>query len=182
MARLASVARSRPAWRAFGVTKRVALCRCSPLYQSAKDFTQFCASAFVANPLGGQFGRYLQVRNRASSMRVVVADARTTIGRGDTQLFHCYFHALPGNACFHAREGAAIVGVQHRRARRYSFRPALPAGLGQLPGLHSRAHAPPSRQSCEPPLVYRRVICSTIRRPYRVCSSLHRTPPLLLRG
>ena len=36
--------------------------------------------------------------------------------------------------------------------------------------------------SCEPPRVYRRVICSTAMRPYRVCSGLHRTPPLLLRG
>jgi hypothetical protein len=34
----------------------------------------------------------------------------------------------------------------------------------------------------EPPRLYRRVICSTTRRPYRVCSGLHRTPPLLLRG
>lgn len=34
----------------------------------------------------------------------------------------------------------------------------------------------------EPPRVYRRVICSTTRRPYRVCSGLHRTPPLLLRA
>jgi excisionase family DNA binding protein len=33
----------------------------------------------------------------------------------------------------------------------------------------------------EPPRVYRRVICSTARRPYRACSGLHRTPPLLLR-
>ena len=33
----------------------------------------------------------------------------------------------------------------------------------------------------EPPRVYRRVICSTTRRPYRLCSGLHRTPPLLLR-
>jgi hypothetical protein len=32
----------------------------------------------------------------------------------------------------------------------------------------------------EPPRVYRRVICSHFRRPYRVCSGLHRTPPLLL--
>ena len=31
----------------------------------------------------------------------------------------------------------------------------------------------------EPPRVYRRVICSTTRRPYRVSSGLHRTPPLL---
>jgi hypothetical protein len=33
----------------------------------------------------------------------------------------------------------------------------------------------------EPPRVYRRVICSTTRRPYRLCSGLHRTPPLLVR-
>jgi hypothetical protein len=33
----------------------------------------------------------------------------------------------------------------------------------------------------EPPRFYRRVICSTTRRPYRVCSGLHRTPSLLLR-
>ena len=34
----------------------------------------------------------------------------------------------------------------------------------------------------EPPRVYRRVVCSMTRRPYRVCSGLHRTPPLLLRA
>ena len=33
----------------------------------------------------------------------------------------------------------------------------------------------------EPPRVYRRVICSYFRRPYQVCSGLHRTPPLLQR-
>ena len=30
--------------------------------------------------------------------------------------------------------------------------------------------------------LYRRVVCSTTRRPYRVSSGLHRTPPLLLRA
>ncbi len=35
---------------------------------------------------------------------------------------------------------------------------------------------------CEPPRIYRRVICSYFRRPYRVSSGLHRTPPLLLRA
>ena len=33
----------------------------------------------------------------------------------------------------------------------------------------------------EPPRVYRRLICSNIRRPYRVYLVFHRTPPLLLR-
>ena len=33
----------------------------------------------------------------------------------------------------------------------------------------------------EPPRIYRRVVCSTTKRPYRVSSGLHRTPPLLLR-
>ena len=33
----------------------------------------------------------------------------------------------------------------------------------------------------EPPRLYRRVICSTTKRPYRVCSGLHRMLPLLLR-
>ena len=37
-------------------------------------------------------------------------------------------------------------------------------------------------QVIEPPRVYRRVICSTTRRPYRACSGLHRTPPLLQRA
>ena len=32
-----------------------------------------------------------------------------------------------------------------------------------------------------PPRIYRRVVCSTTKRPYRVSSGLHRTPPLLLR-
>ena len=36
------------------------------LYQFAEDFTQAWASAFVAKPLLGQSGRYLQVRNSAS--------------------------------------------------------------------------------------------------------------------
>ena len=34
----------------------------------------------------------------------------------------------------------------------------------------------------EPPRVYRRVICSSTRQPYRVILGLHRTPPLLRRG
>ncbi|KAF0173155.1 MAG: SNF2 family helicase [Rhodobacteraceae bacterium] len=34
--------------------------------------------------------------------------------------------------------------------------------------------------TAEPPRVYRRVVCSTTKRPYRVSSCLHRTPPLLL--
>ena len=34
----------------------------------------------------------------------------------------------------------------------------------------------------EPPRVCRRVVCSMTKRPYRVCSGLHRTPPLLLRA
>ena len=66
LARLASVAWSRPSWRAFGVTKRIALCRCWQLYQLAKDFTQAFASALVANPLVGRCGRYFQVLNSAS--------------------------------------------------------------------------------------------------------------------
>jgi len=71
--------RSCPPWRLFGVTKRIALCRCSialswiasqsmrgVLYPLAKNFTQACASTFVAKPLTSQSGRYLQVRNSAS--------------------------------------------------------------------------------------------------------------------
>lgn len=34
----------------------------------------------------------------------------------------------------------------------------------------------------EPSRIYRRVICSYFRRPYRVSSGFHRTPPLLLRA
>lgn len=41
--------------------------------------------------------------------------------------------------------------------------------------------APATGNRPEPPRVYRRVICSTAKRPYRVSSGLHRTPPLLLR-
>jgi Glutathione S-transferase, N-terminal domain len=37
-------------------------------------------------------------------------------------------------------------------------------------------------ESGEPPRLYRRVVCSITTRPYRVCSGLHRTPPLLLRA
>ena len=38
-----------------------------------------------------------------------------------------------------------------------------------------------SERQLEPPRVYRRVVCSMTKRPYRVSSGLHRTPPLLLR-
>ena len=50
-----------------------------------------------------------------------------------------------------------------------------------LPGLGfvRSAAARTGQPGYEPPRVYRRVICSTTRRPYRVCSGLHRTPPLL---
>jgi transposase len=41
-------------------------------------------------------------------------------------------------------------------------------------------HLKRSGKLFEPPRVYRRVICSFIKRPYQVCSGLHRTPPLLL--
>jgi hypothetical protein len=68
VARFANVSRSIPPWRALGVTKRIALCKCLSLYQSAKDFTQACASALLAKPLLGQFGRYLKVRNRAAHL------------------------------------------------------------------------------------------------------------------
>ena len=33
----------------------------------------------------------------------------------------------------------------------------------------------------EPPRVYRRVVCSMTKRPYRMSSGLHRTPPMLVR-
>jgi transposase InsO family protein len=36
----------------------MALCRCSPLYHVAKDFTQAWASVFVAKPFVGQSGRW----------------------------------------------------------------------------------------------------------------------------
>jgi hypothetical protein len=68
VARFANVSRSIPPCRALGVTKRIALCKCLSLYQSAKDFTQACASALLAKPLLGQFGRYLKVRNRAAHL------------------------------------------------------------------------------------------------------------------
>ena len=40
----------------------------------------------------------------------------------------------------------------------------------------------PTISRTEPPRLCRRVICSCFRRPYRVSSGLHRTPPLLLRA
>ena len=39
-----------------------------------------------------------------------------------------------------------------------------------------------SHPGSEPPQVYRSAFCSIIRQPYRVCSGLRRTPPLLLRA
>lgn len=48
-------------------------------------------------------------------------------------------------------------------------------------GLATRMVEPVRIAAREPPRVYRRVVCSMTRRPYRVCSGLHRTPPLLLR-
>ena len=57
------------------------------------------------------------------------------------------------------------------------------AGATMIGGLQKMIEfLNPSNTLAEPPRVYRRVICSTTRRPYRVCSGLHRTPPLLLRA
>ena len=63
----------------------------------------------VAKPRVGQLGTYLQVRNRASSSRIVVADPRAAEGSGDTEPFHRDLH---GRA-FH---WAAVVGVQREWA------------------------------------------------------------------
>jgi hypothetical protein len=48
--------------------------------------------------------------------------------------------------------------------------------------LFQAFYGEPKDWHTEPPRLYRRVICSTTRRPYRVSSGLHRTPPLLLRA
>ena len=61
---------------------------------------------------------------------------------------------------------------------------AIVEGRDAAPGLAGLLEPFPvewTEQLYEPPRVYRRVICSTTRRPYRLCSGLHRTPPLLLR-
>ena len=45
----------------------------------------------------------------------------------------------------------------------------------------NRRNGSATKRVNEPPRIYRRVVCSTTKRPYRVSSGLHRTPPLLLR-
>ena len=53
---------------------------------------------------------------------------------------------------------------------------------GSLPEILFFAYQITFAVITEPPRVYRRVICSTTKRPYRASSGLHRTPPLLLRA
>ena len=98
---------SRPVWRAAGVVKRMALCRCSVLYQGTKLPTQVRASARLAKGLCGKRGQYFRVRKRASGKRVVIAHAGTAEGRHDAQPLQGREHGGP----FH---GGAVVRVQNQ--------------------------------------------------------------------
>ena len=55
-----------PLWRSAGVTKPIALCRCSSLYHATKRSTQAHAASREANGLRGYDGTYFSVRNSAS--------------------------------------------------------------------------------------------------------------------
>jgi hypothetical protein len=55
-----------PKCRSSGVTKLIALWRCSVLYHSTKRVTQVRAASMSAKGRDGKLGRYLRVRKRAS--------------------------------------------------------------------------------------------------------------------
>lgn len=78
----------------------------------------------------------------------------------------------PGTGKTHVATAPGIQAIEHHRRKvRFFLTIELVNALEQEK----------AKGNAEPPRVYRRVICSTARRPYRVCSGLHRTPPLLRR-
>src|SRR3954453_6265370 len=102
------------------------LWRCSWLYQRTNRLAQLRAASRSANPLVGNSGRYLAVRNNAS------ANALSSLTRGRE-----WDGAMPVQHGEHggALQGGAVVSVQHR-ARRHGM-DALGQGgaLGQVRGM-----------------------------------------------
>ena len=66
-------------------------------------------------PLGRPAGSVFAGPEQRLGERVVVADARAAVGRGDAQFFHRDLHRGP-------LHGAAVVGVQDQRAQGAAFR------------------------------------------------------------
>ena len=81
---------------------------------------------------------------------------------------HCHFFAGIGGWPYALR----LAGVAGDLSVWTGSPPCQPfSQAGQRKGQDDDRHLAP-----EPPRVYRRVICSFFRRPYRVCSGLHRMP------
>ena len=81
--------------------------RCVPLYHLAKDFTQACASAFVAKPLVGQWAIFA---SGIGQERIVIADARAAVA------------VIPSFSMVTFIVAPFIaVGMQHQRARDTTF-------------------------------------------------------------
>ena len=132
-------------------------------------------------------------RSERSRSRVVqTADIRVEAARDSAERLHLVLpkaHEPVAPTHWAFGQLASIVGAPASYLRQL---PAPLAGINLQYGLtNHRAEQVKTfetedgrtelRAVTEPPRVYRRVVCSMTRRPYRVCSGLHRTPPLLLR-
>ena len=101
---------SRPACRSAGVTNRIALCKCSVLYQCTKAATHARAASRSANGCVGNAGRYFNVRKSASENGLsLLTPGRLNDGE-DAQ-------ALQRDDHRRALHRAAVIGVQHDARR-----------------------------------------------------------------
>ena len=107
---------------------------------------------------------------------------------GNIREVACMAHVRRKFVDVHKAQGSAIADEAIKRiAQLYAVekeaRGSLPDRRLELRQAHARPVFDDLERwlAIEPPRVYRRVVCSMTRRPYRVSSGLHRTPPLLLR-
>src|SRR5512144_1225420 len=92
------------------------LCKCSPLYQLAKRATQPRAASMPLKPLDGPFRPILASPEQGFREGIVVTDPRAAVGGRDAKMLQCH---LQGRALHRA----AVVGMEHERAREAAFGP-----------------------------------------------------------
>ncbi len=109
MVRFSNNAVSRPAWRSAGVTKLMALCRCSSLYHCTNKPTHCLAASRLKRPARIRRSVFQGLEQRFR-IGIIVADCRTTKRRRDAQCLQGSQH----RGAFHR---IAVVRMQYHLIR-----------------------------------------------------------------